>query len=155
VTNDDNVAFDADPKDSAIDTAIAFAKMWDSAGEVGWKITGPGHGFTLVDEDDWQGAVASAPLSHLGFHAPLLMTDNADKLPPQRDAYYTSVAPTYLTSLVDGPHNVHYISEMNNRRLWNTNTGSRHTDSQPPPHATRSTRPGGRRVASDRDDGRC
>jgi hypothetical protein len=149
VTNDDNLAFNADPKDSAIDTAIAFAKMWDSAGEVGWKITGPGHGFTLVDEDDWQGAVASAQLSHLGFHAPLLMTDDADKLPPQLDAYYTSVAPTYLTSLADGPHNVHYIvgswnqltwplqthvdyiSEMNNRRLWNTDTGSRYTDSQP------------------------
>jgi hypothetical protein len=149
VTNDDNVAFNADPKDSAIDTAIAFAKMWDSAGEVGWKITGPGHGFTLVDEDDWQGAVASAPLSHLGFHAPLLMTDNADKLPRQLDAYYTSVAPTYLTSPADGPYNMHYIvgswnqltwplqahvdyiSEMNNRRLWNASTGSRYTDSQP------------------------
>src|SRR3954467_1101378 len=74
VTNDDIVAFNASPQDTPVDTAIAFAKMWDSAGEVGWKITGPGHGFTLVHESDWQGAVASAPLSHLGFHAPLLMT---------------------------------------------------------------------------------
>jgi hypothetical protein len=149
VTNDDDVAFNADPKDSAIDTAIAFAKMWDSAGEVGWKITGPGHGFTLVNQSDWQGAVASAPLSHLGFHAPLLMTDDADKLPSQLDAYYKSVAPTYLTSPADGPYNMHYIvgswnqltwpiqthvdyiSEMTNRRLWNTGTGSRYTDSQP------------------------
>ena len=64
ITNNDNVAFNANPTDTAIDTAI----------EVGWKITGPGHGFTLVNINDWQGAVASAPLSHLGFHAPLLFT---------------------------------------------------------------------------------
>jgi hypothetical protein len=149
VTNDDIVAFNAPPKDTPVDTAIAFAKMWDPGGQVGWKITGPGHGFTLVNENDWQAAVASAPLSHLGFHAPLLMTDNAGRLPPQLDAYYKSVAPTYLTSPADGPYNmsyvigsweqvtwpvqahVDYISEMMNRRTWNTATGGRYTDSQP------------------------
>jgi hypothetical protein len=149
VTNDDIVAFNATPKDTPVDTALAFAKMWDPSGQVGWKITGPGHGFTLVNENDWQGAVASAPLSHLGFHAPLLMTDDAGRLPPQVDAYYRSVAPTYLTSPADGPYNmsyvvgswdqvtwpvqahVDYISEMVNRRVWNTATGGRYTDSQP------------------------
>ena len=149
VTNNDIVAFNANPKDTAIDTSIAFAKMWDSGGEVGWKITGPGHGFTLVNQNDWQAAVASAPLSHLGFHAPLLMTDSPTKLPAQLDAYYKSVAPTYLTSPADGPYNmtyvigswkqlawpmqahVDYISEMANRRVWNTSTGGRYTDSAP------------------------
>jgi hypothetical protein len=149
VTNDDIVAFNAPPKDTPVDTAITFAKMWDSAGEVGWKITGPGHGFTLVNIADWQGAVASAPLSHLGFHAPLLFTDSASNLPPELDAYYKSVAPTYLTSPADGPYNmtfvigswdqiawplqahIDYISEMANRRTWNTSTGGRYTDSQP------------------------
>jgi hypothetical protein len=149
VTNDDIVAFNAPPKDSPVDTAIAFAKMWDGDGEVGWKITGPGHGFSLVHASDWQGAVASAPLSHLGFHAPLLMTDSSGQLPPQLDAYFKSVAPTYLTSPADGPYNmtfvigswdrltwplqahVDYISEMANRRTWSTATGGRYTDSQP------------------------
>ena len=149
VTNNDIVAFNANPKDTALDTSIAFAKMWDSGGEVGWKITGPGHGFTLVNQSDWQAAVASAPLSHLGFHAPLLMTNSVTKLPPQLDAYFKSVAPTYLTSPADGPYNmtfvigswdkvawplqahVDYISEMANRRVWNTATGGRYTDSQP------------------------
>jgi hypothetical protein len=149
VANDDIVAFNAPPKDSPTDTAIAFAKMWDPAGEAGWKITGPGHGFTLVNINDWQAAVASAPLSHLGFHAPLLFTERSNQLPPQLDAYYKSVAPTYLTSPADGPYNmtfvlgswkqiawpvqahVDYISEMANRRVWNTDTGSRYTDSQP------------------------
>jgi hypothetical protein len=149
IFNDDIVAFNAPPKDTAVDTSIVFAKMWDAAGEVGWKITGPGHGFTLVNANDWQGAVASAPLSHLGFHAPLLMTENPGQLPPQLDAYYKSVAPTYLTSPADGPYNmsyvigswkqitwpvqahIDYISEMANRRTWNTTTGARYTDSQP------------------------
>jgi hypothetical protein len=149
VTNDDIVAFNAPPTDTPVDTAIAFAKMWDPSGQVGWKITGPGHGFTLAHIDDWQGAVASAPLSHLGFHAPLLFTDSPNRLPPQLDAYYKSVAPTYLTSPADGPYNmsyvigswtqiawpvqahVDYISEMVNRRVWNTTTGGRYTDSQP------------------------
>jgi hypothetical protein len=149
ISNDDIVAFNADPVDNPVDTAIAFAKMWDSAGEVGWKITGPGHGFTLVNIDDWQGAVASAPLSHLGFHAPLLFTTSATKLSASVDGYLASVAPTYLTSPADGPYNmtyvigswaqitwpvqahVDYISEMANRRLWNQNTGGRYSDSTP------------------------
>jgi hypothetical protein len=149
VTNDDIVAFNADPIDNPVDTAIAFAKMWDSAGEVGWKITGPGHGFTLVHIDDWQAAVASAPLSHLGFHAPLLFTTSASKLPASLDGYLRSVAPTYLTSPADGPYNmtyvigswsdvtwplqahVDYISEMANRRLWNQRSGGRYSDSGP------------------------
>jgi hypothetical protein len=147
ITNDDEVAFNAPPKDNPIDTAIVFAKMWDPGGMVGWKITGPGHGFTLVNENDWQAAVASAPLSHLGFHAPLLLTDNAGKLPPELEAYYESVAPTYMDTPADGPYNMHYIvgswndltwglqahvdyiSEMGNRRLWKQSTGSRYTDS--------------------------
>ena len=147
VTNNDIVAFNANPVDNPIDTAIAFAKMWDPMGMVGWKITGPGHGFTLVNVNDWQAAVASAPLSHLGFHAPLLFTDSATQLPAADDGYLSSVAPTYLTTPADGPYNmtyvigswsqigwpqqahVDYISEMGNRRLWNQNTGGRYTDS--------------------------
>jgi hypothetical protein len=147
VTNDDPVDFNAPPTDNPVDTAIAFAKMWDPAGMVGWKITGPGHGFTLVNIDDWQAAVASAPLSHLGFHAPLLFTEDPGKLPPALEGYYKSVAPTYLTSPADGPYNmtyvigswakiswpqqarVDYISEMMNRRVWSQTTGARYTDS--------------------------
>jgi hypothetical protein len=147
ITNDDPVDFNAPPVDNPVDTGIAFAKMWDPAGMVGWKITGPGHGFTLVNIDDWQAAVASAPLSHLGFHAPLLFTDSSGALPPAVEAYYKSVAPTYLTTPADGPYNmtfvigswsqigwpvqarVDYVSEMMNRRVWSQSTGGRYTDS--------------------------
>ena len=149
ITNDNNVAFNANPKDNVVDTAIAFAKMWDPAGEVGWKITGPGHGFTIANENDWQGAVASAPLSHMGFHAPLLLTPSSSKLPSALEGYFKSVAPTYNNTPADGPYNmtyvigswneltwslqahIDYISEMNNRRVWNTQTGSTYADTQP------------------------
>jgi hypothetical protein len=147
INNDDIVGFNTPPTDTPVDTAIAFSKMWDPAGMVGWKITGPGHGFTLVNVNDWQGAVASSPLSHLGFHAPLLFTDNTGTLPPQLASYFQSVAPTFLTTPADGPYNMTYVigswsqitwpqqasvdnlSEMGNRRLWNDNTGGRYTDS--------------------------
>jgi hypothetical protein len=149
VTNDDYVAYNAPPVDTPEDTAIAFSKMWDSAGEMGWKITGPGHGFTLVNINDWPAAVASAPLSHLGFHAPLLFTDSATTLPVNVDAYFKSVEPTFLTSPADGPYNmtytlgswdqiswsqelqVEYDSEMGNRRDVALNTGGRYSDSAP------------------------
>jgi hypothetical protein len=149
VTNDDETAYNAPARDTPEDTAIAFSKMWDAMGEFGWKITGPGHGFTLVNVNDWQGAVASSPLSHLGFHAPLLLTDSAGKLPSNLDGYYKSVAPTFLTSPADGPYNMTFaigswdqiswaeqahidnISEMANRRVGAVTTGGRYSDSQP------------------------
>jgi hypothetical protein len=149
VTDDDPVAFNAPPKDSPEDTALFFAKMWDPMGMVGWKITGPGHGFTLVNIDDWQGAVASSPLSHLGFHAPLLLTGSATTLPPKLEGYFKSVAPTFLNTPADGPYNmtyvlgswnkiswdqqarVDYVSEMSNRRVYSQNTGSTYGDSVP------------------------
>jgi hypothetical protein len=146
---DDVVAYNTPPADDPVQTAIAFNKMWDSAGMVGWKITGPGHGFTLVRLDDWQGAVASSPLSHLGFHAPIVFTTSSTQLPDILDAYYMSVAPTFLWTPADGPYNMTYvigswdqiswplqahvdnISEMANRRDVAVNTGSRYSGSQP------------------------
>ena len=142
VTNDDPVAFNKPPTDTAIDTCIAFAKMWDPAGGVGWNITTPGHGFTLIRQDAWTSAVGSAILSHLGFHAPLLMTDHAGKLPDSVEAYLKMVAPTFQVSPAQGPYNMTYVigdyqniawklqahvdflSVMANRRVVIQNTGS-------------------------------
>jgi hypothetical protein len=85
----------------------------------------------------------------MGFHAPLLLTHSPSKLPSELEGYFKSVAPTYLNTPADGPYNmtylmgswnqltwslqtrIDYISEMNNRRLWNTTTGSTYPDSQP------------------------
>ncbi len=147
ITNDDAVAFNRPPTDTPIATSIAFAKMWDPMGMVGWNITGPGHGFTLANINDWPGIVASAPLSHIGFHAPLLLTDSATTLPASVDNYLSMVAPTFLNTPAQGPYNmtyiigdysrvswpeqahVDYISEMSNRRVWTQNTGGMYNNS--------------------------
>ena len=141
ITNDDAVAFNGSPPDNQIDVSVAFAKMWDPVGMVGWNITGPGHGFTLCNINNWQGVVASAPLSHLGYHAPLLLTDSATTLPGAVDNYFRMVAPTFLSTPAQGPFNmtyvigdyqqiswpeqahVDYISEISNRRVWNNSSG--------------------------------
>jgi hypothetical protein len=144
VTNDDPVAFNTPPENSPVRTAIAFAKMWDPMGMVGWDITGPGHGFTLINLNDWQSAVGSSILSHLGFHAPLLINDSATELNADVQTYLTSVAPTFKTTPANGPYNmtyvmgdydtlawpvqgmVDYVSEMSNARVYSNPDNGRY-----------------------------
>jgi hypothetical protein len=142
ITEDEGVAYNSPPPNTPLSTSIAFAKMWDPMGMMGWNITGPGHGFTLVNQSNWQGAVGSAILSHLGFHAPLLFTNDRRRLPSQLDGYFKAVAPTFLVSPADGPYNMTYVigdynnvswheqvqvdhdSGMTNRRVPGQDTGS-------------------------------
>ena len=78
------------------------------------------------------------------------MTDNANSLPTDVEAYYKAVAPTFLNSPGEGPYNmtyaigswnqvtwalqahVDYISEMSNRRVYSNNGGGRYSDSGQP-----------------------
>ncbi|MEA2233285.1 MAG: hypothetical protein QOD83_3101 [Solirubrobacteraceae bacterium] len=147
ITEDDGVAFNHPVPNTPLTTALAFSKMWDPVGMMGWNIVGPGHGFTLVRQDDWQGAVGSAILSHLGFHAPLLLTNSSKTLPTELDGYFKEVAPAFLVSPADGPYNMTYVigdygqiswkvqtqidhdSGMTNRRLPQQTTGGTY---QPP-----------------------
>jgi hypothetical protein len=118
ITEDDGVAYNNPPANTPLTTALAFSKMWDPVGMMGWNIVGPGHGFTLVHESDWQGAVGSAILSHLGFHAPLLLTDKHTTLPTALDGYFKEVAPAFLISPADGPDNMTYVIGDYGRITW-------------------------------------
>jgi hypothetical protein len=109
ITEDDNVAYNTPQPNTPPTTALAFSKMWDPVGMMGWNIVGPGHGFTIIRDTDWQGAVGSAILSHLGFHAPLVMTDSSKTLPSYLDGYFKEVAPAFLISPADGPYNMGYV----------------------------------------------
>lgn len=145
ITNDDGVAYNTPPVNTPMATSIAFSKMWDPVGMTGWNITGPGHGLTLININSkyaWQDAVGSAILSHLGFHAPLLLTTSDKKLPPELSGYYSMIAPSFLVSPADGPYNMTYVpgsygevswteqvqadelSGMSNRHVWSQHTGS-------------------------------
>ncbi|MEA2158424.1 MAG: hypothetical protein QOD66_804 [Solirubrobacteraceae bacterium] len=147
ITPDDAVAFNSPAPNSPLTTSVAFSKMWDPVGMMGWNIVGPGHGFTLVRQNDWQGAVGSAILSHLGFHAPLLLTTRSGNLPALLGSYLKEVAPAFLISPADGPDNMTYVvgnysqiswhqqsqidhdSGMTNRRVPQQGTGGSY---QPP-----------------------
>lgn len=84
--------------------AVAFAQYKDKATDFGWGITTPGHNFSFVNLDTPVLAIAGAPFSHLGKHAPLLWTTK-DGLPDPVMSYVMSVQPKYKKSPTEGPYN--------------------------------------------------
>jgi len=86
------------------ENAIAFAKYKDPSTGFGWGITTPGHNFSFVNLDTPTLALAAAPFSHLGKHAPLLWTDR-DSMPKSVMSYVMSVQPKYKESPTEGPYN--------------------------------------------------
>ncbi|WP_405082740.1 cell wall-binding repeat-containing protein [Paenibacillus chitinolyticus] len=87
-----------------VENSIAFAKYKDPTTGFGWGITTPGHNFSLIGKENPDLALAAAPFSHLGKHAPLIWTEK-DKLPDSVMAYLMSVQPKYDKSPVEGPFN--------------------------------------------------
>lgn len=126
------IVYNGNPPNDLTMESIAFAKMWDPAGAMGWNILGPGHGFTVVNEDDWQGAVASSPLSHMGFHAPLLITKNADSLPSSLASYFKLVSPTFHNTPAEGPYDMTYIIGDYEKISWKVQTKIDHLTGMSP-----------------------
>ncbi|MNO82194.1 N-acetylmuramoyl-L-alanine amidase LytC precursor [compost metagenome] len=84
--------------------AVAFAKYKDPKTGFGWGITTPGHNFSFVNSDSPNLAIAAAPFSHLGKHAPLLWT-NKNSMPESVMSYVMSVQPKFEKSPTEGPYN--------------------------------------------------
>lgn len=95
------------------DNAVAFAKYKDPSTGFGWGITTPGHNLSFVNKDSAALAIAAAPFSHLGKHAPLLWTDK-DQLPGTVMAYVMSVQPKYDKSPTEGPYNHAWLTGSEN-----------------------------------------
>lgn len=83
---------------------VAFAKYKDPKTGFGWGITTPGHNISFVNSDSPNLAIAAAPFSHLGKHAPLLWT-NKDSMPESVMSYVMSVQPKFEKSPTEGPYN--------------------------------------------------
>jgi ell wall binding domain 2 (CWB2) len=75
--------------------ALALARY--RGGSFGWNVNDPGHGFVLVRSDSPADAAAAAPLSASGTWGPLLLTDDAEALPPEVRNYLLDVKPGYTT----------------------------------------------------------
>jgi hypothetical protein len=73
--------------------AIEFARYEE--GDFGWGATVPGYNFTVAGLSRPLDAAAAATLATRGVFAPLLLTDDARKLPPALEAYFLSVQPGY------------------------------------------------------------
>lgn len=89
--------------------AIAFAKYKDPRTGFGWGITTPGHNFSFVSSHSPGLAIAAAPFSHLGKHAPLLWT-TTNSMPESVMSYVMSVQPKFEKSPTEGPYNHAWIT---------------------------------------------
>ncbi|UJA21462.1 cell wall-binding repeat-containing protein [Thermoleophilia bacterium SCSIO 60948] len=80
--------------ENPVQSAIEFARFAD--GDFGWDINDPGHGFVVANVERPLDAGAAAPLSASGTWGPLLVTDDADGLPPDLRAYLLDLKPGFV-----------------------------------------------------------
>jgi hypothetical protein len=76
-----------------VENAIAFARY--EKGDFGWGVVVPGYNFTLANVSRPLDAAAAAPLATRGVFAPLVLTDDAARLPKPLEEYFLSVQPGY------------------------------------------------------------
>jgi hypothetical protein len=76
-----------------VENAIAFARY--EKGDFGWGVVVPGYNLTIASTTRASDAAAAAALGTRGVFAPLLLSDDADQLPPKLEEYLLSVQPGY------------------------------------------------------------
>jgi hypothetical protein len=77
------------------ENAIALARY--AAGDFGWNVNDPGHGFVIARSDSALSAAIASPLSASGTWGPLLLSEDADTLPEALREYLLDVKPGYTT----------------------------------------------------------
>ena len=82
--------------DDPVANALAFSRYRD--GDFGWDVNDPGHGFVLARSDSPLDGAAASALSGAGTWGPLLLTDNAARLPAEVHSYFLDVKPGYETN---------------------------------------------------------
>ncbi|MFN2747035.1 MULTISPECIES: hypothetical protein [Bacillus] len=91
-----------------VTNSIAFAKFKDQDTDFGWGVTDPGHGLSFASTAKPELALAGAPFSHLGKHAPLLLLKDG-----QADqsvySYLADIEPFFEKHPQDGPYNHGFI----------------------------------------------
>lgn len=76
-----------------VQNAIEFTRY--KRGDFGWGVKVPGYNFTLASTGRPLDAAASAALATNGVFAPLLLTDDAKRLPRSVESYFLDVQPGY------------------------------------------------------------
>ncbi|MDP4167061.1 MAG: cell wall-binding repeat-containing protein, partial [Bacillota bacterium] len=105
--------------DTPVANSIAFAKFSDKNTGFGWGITDPGRGLSFASTAAPELALAGAPFSHLGKHAPLLLLKNG-----QADStlysYLSEIEPSFHDRPQDGPYNHAFILGSENEISFRT-----------------------------------
>ncbi|OLN22448.1 ArsR family transcriptional regulator [Domibacillus antri] len=91
-----------------VSNAIEFAKFKDEETSFGWGLTDPGHGVSFVSSATPELALAAAPFSHLGKHAPMIWLENG-KMNESVYDFLASLKPTFQDDPTQGPYNHGYI----------------------------------------------
>jgi len=78
---------------NAVENAIAFARY--EKGDFGWGVVVPGYNFTIASTTRPSDAAAAAALATRGVFAPLVLSDDPERLPPKLEEYFLSVQPGY------------------------------------------------------------
>lgn len=86
------------------ENSVAFAKFKDTKTKFGWGFTKPGHGLSFVSSKTPDLAVAGAPFSHMGKHAPIVLLEEGKASQPVYD-FLASIQPKFKDDPTLGPYN--------------------------------------------------
>ncbi|WP_439875034.1 cell wall-binding repeat-containing protein [Bacillus mycoides] len=86
------------------ENSVAFAKFKDTKTNFGWGFTKPGHGLSFVSSKTPDLAVAGAPFSHMGKHAPIVLLEEGKASQPVYD-FLASIQPKFKDDPTLGPYN--------------------------------------------------
>jgi hypothetical protein len=87
-----------------VENAIAFAR-YQGPNDFGWGANVPGFNFSLASTERPLDLAAGAALGTNGVFAPMLLTDEADPLPPKLDGFFLDVQPGFEGDPRDGVYN--------------------------------------------------
>lgn len=91
-----------------VSTSIEFAKFKDKDTKFGWGLTEPGHGVSFVSTETPEVAIAAAPFSHMGKHAPVIWL-NKGGLQKETYDFLASIKPTFKDDPTTGPYNHSFL----------------------------------------------
>ncbi|MGE7271974.1 cell wall-binding repeat-containing protein [Brevibacillus panacihumi] len=79
---------------SPFEISVQFSKYYDPETEIGWNRNEKGRGdaFSIVNEQEWRLAIISGLFSHVGKHAPLLIS-RSQELPSEVKEYLLFLRP--------------------------------------------------------------
>lgn len=90
------------------EASIAFTQFKDEESGFGWGINDPGHGLSFVSSETTTFSLVTAPLAHLGKHAPLLLLYKGE-MSENMGRYLAKVKPTFEKSPMEGPYNHGFV----------------------------------------------